>query len=680
MAKKKKYVSLHVVNMKNCKTPSYTEMMPNILTTLKHKSDPHPVISGNNDLSSVAKKIYDRIFLLNLRNKPSSMKQPLGLLTQEVVRGGQSEEDISKKGIDPKLSVSPKLRPAKVALKKFTELLNELNPSTWEKLLPTIKGFRMNYEKRLLEITDLIYDKAIEEPNLLPVYAKLCRVLWYRKVPCASNPSGTTNFRAFMLARVLKEFEKANTNTAGAKTEKEEVKSAETVQHNSVDDPQENHRINTVFKETEKLEITLGEKNGSKHTFANIKFMAELFKVKLVAVHVIHDCIVWLLDQNEDESALECLCSVLVTIGKELETPNERPTANPKYLEDISSYYRALEAILNFTEMSNRVRALIREVIDMRNSGWLSRHDNSFVKIEQDPSECEEQDLKNDRQFKNSSKCLDDFSRIVDNAFQNGEGTERAKLEIEQIPETPKVDQKPAASAEAGEKVCPLVQEAATSSGIEIVLDEGETRGGESSVGHKRENGTARLENEKTYDDVGYVGDVSCESPTEKSSCNAFQQSLKQYLREENQSTTDEVCIWIQKEYVGEVDATFIRALMTCIIETSIEGSGMESKLNHAVFKQRVEVLRRYVGKVNDRELQVLTVVQTLLNKCQHPEGLIRSIFETLCNGEVISEASVQSWVFEANPSLLEENLDSLGMKLLVWFNELVIETEQTHN
>lgn len=57
--------------------------------------------------------------------------------------------------------------------------------------------------------------------------------------------------------------------------------------------------------------------------------MAELFKVKLVAVHVIHDCIVWLLDQNEDESALECLCSVLVTIGKELETPNERPTANP---------------------------------------------------------------------------------------------------------------------------------------------------------------------------------------------------------------------------------------------------------------------------------------------------------------------------------------------------------------
>lgn len=47
----------------------------------------------------------------------------------------------------------------------------------------------------------------------------------------------------------------------------------------------------------------------------------------------------------------------------------------------------------------------------------------------------------------------------------------------------------------------------------------------------------------------------------------------------------------------------------------------MESKLNHAVFKQRVEVLRRYVGKVNDRELQVLNLVQTLLNKCQHPEG-----------------------------------------------------------
>ncbi|KAI9561363.1 hypothetical protein GHT06_012320 [Daphnia sinensis] len=674
MAKKKKYASLHVVNMKNCSTPSNTETTPKILTTLKHKSDPHPVISKIDDKSSEAKKIYDRIFLLNLRNKPSSMKQPRGLLIQEVVRVGQNEEDVSKKAIEPKSSVSPKLMP--VALKKFTELMNELNPSTWEKLLPTISGFRINTAKLLWEITGVIYDKAIEEPNMLPFYANLCRFLWFRKVSYVSNPSKTTNFRAMMLSRVLKEFEKTYTSTTGVKTEKEEVKSGETVQPNSVDNPQENQRIDSVCKEMKKLEITPGEKSGREHTFTNIKFIAELFKMKLVAAHVMHDCIVWLLDQNEDESALECLCSVLVAIGKELENPKERPTANPRYLEDIHSYYRTLEAILDKTEISDRVRALIQNVIDMRNNGWLSREDNkSSIKIQQDPSEFEEQDLKKDLSFEKDSSLIDDFSRHAKNALQNGEGTEHAKQEIEQISETPKIDQKP--SSKADEKVCPLVQEAATPSVIKIIVDDKETRGDVPNGGHKRENGTARVEDVETNDDSGCV---LCESPTEKSNYKAFQQRLKQYLREETQSTTDEICIWIQKEYVGEVDSTFIRALMTCIIETSIEGSGMESKLNHAVFKQRVEVLRRYVGKVIDREVQVVSVIQTLLNKCQHPEGLIRSILETLGNGHVISEASVQSWVFEANPSLLEENLDSLDIKLLVWFNELVMEAEQAHD
>ncbi|XP_059350784.1 uncharacterized protein LOC130693595, partial [Daphnia carinata] len=589
MAKKKKYVSLHTVDMKNCTTLSCTETMPNVLSTLKHKSDPHPVISEINDLNTDTKKLYDRIFLLNLRNQPSSMKQPLGFLTQEVLRIGhseapkmryldydslvirkRSEDDIRKRQNSANSNTQKENRltnvpdsPVNVALKKFIELLNELNPSTWKKLLPMIKASRINSAKRLSEITNLIFDKAIENPNLLSVYAKLCRVLWFRKVPCASSPSGTLYFRTMMLARVLKEFEKAKTNTIGAKTEKEEIKKAETVQSNSIDDPQENQRINSIFKETKKGEL---EKNGRKDTFANIKFIAELFKVKLVAIHVINECIVWLLSQNEDESALECLCSVLVAIGKELETPNERPTANPKYSEAISSYYHTLEAILDKNVISDRVRALVRDVIDMRNSGWLSRHENSLIKIEQDPNESEEQGLITDLSFEKPSNFIDDLSH-KGNILQNGEGVEHTKQEIGQILETLEAYHKPAASVEADETSCSLLQEAATLSGIEILFDDRETRGGELNGGHKRQNDTASLEAMKT------CGDVSCESPTEKLSTNAFQQRLKQYFQEENKSTTDEICIWIQKEYVGEIDSTFIRALMTCIIETSIEGN-----------------------------------------------------------------------------------------------------------
>lgn len=36
-----------------------------------------------------------------------------------------------------------------------------------------------------------------------------------------------------------------------------------------------------------------------------------------------HQCILRLLSQPEDEESLECLCRLLSTIGKELETPGQ---------------------------------------------------------------------------------------------------------------------------------------------------------------------------------------------------------------------------------------------------------------------------------------------------------------------------------------------------------------------
>lgn len=52
-------------------------------------------------------------------------------------------------------------------------------------------------------------------------------------------------------------------------------------------------------------------------------------------------------------------------------------------------------------------------------------------------------------------------------------------------------------------------------------------------------------------------------------------------------------------------------------------GSGVQSKLNHAIFKQCVEIVRLYVDKVDDSELQVLFVLQTLLSQHQHWEGAL---------------------------------------------------------
>ena len=48
-------------------------------------------------------------------------------------------------------------------------------------------------------------------------------------------------------------------------------------------------------------------------------FLGELFKVGVLTVTIMYDCIEYLLRDKTDEENLECLCCLLHTIGKELD-------------------------------------------------------------------------------------------------------------------------------------------------------------------------------------------------------------------------------------------------------------------------------------------------------------------------------------------------------------------------
>nr|CAH0113663.1 unnamed protein product [Daphnia galeata] len=145
-----------------------------------------------------------------------------------------------------------------------------------------------------------------------------------------------------------------------------------------------------------------------------------------------------------------------------------------------------------------------------------------------------------------------------------------------------------------------------------------------------------------------------------------FQHSLEKYLRDATHLTTDDVCSWIQEQYVGDVNPAFIRALVTAVTESSIEGRGTESKLNNTVLKHWTEVLRRYVDNIPDRELQLLYAVQTLVTKRQHPKGLIQGIFETLYDSNVVSEEGFETWALVDDP--LEREGKAVALKMIKSF------------
>lgn len=72
--------------------------------------------------------------------------------------------------------------------------------------------------------------------------------------------------------------------------------------------------------ERERLQEELEEAKDKarRRSIGNIKFIGELFKLKMLTEAIMHDCVVKLL-KNHDEESLECLCRLLTTIGKDLD-------------------------------------------------------------------------------------------------------------------------------------------------------------------------------------------------------------------------------------------------------------------------------------------------------------------------------------------------------------------------
>ena len=66
-----------------------------------------------------------------------------------------------------------------------------------------------------------------------------------------------------------------------------------------------------------------------RRSMGNIRFIGELYKLKMLTSRIMHECLRKLTKVHSDEEALECLCRLLTTVGKDLETEtHERIVAN----------------------------------------------------------------------------------------------------------------------------------------------------------------------------------------------------------------------------------------------------------------------------------------------------------------------------------------------------------------
>ncbi|XP_025830115.1 eukaryotic translation initiation factor 4 gamma 3 isoform X2 [Agrilus planipennis] len=260
--------------------------------------------------------------------------------------------------------------------RKVRGILNKLTPQKFQTLLGQIQSLTIDTCERLQGVIDLVFEKAVDEPNFSVAYALLCRELALMQVPNSEevrkkDGQEYVNFRKLLVTRCQREFEK-----------------------NSVDEEERNSKVKEIEecadpekKKELQLELEEYDRRLRMKSVGNIRFIGELYKQQMLTGNIMVRCILNLLE-DKDEESLECLCKLLSTIGKELETKNV----------DLNPYFNTMKEIVDkkHGKISSRVRFMLQDVIDLRNAKWVPRRQDMKPKtIDQIQQEAESEHMTN---------------------------------------------------------------------------------------------------------------------------------------------------------------------------------------------------------------------------------------------------------------------------------------------
>ncbi|XP_043492134.1 eukaryotic translation initiation factor 4 gamma 3-like isoform X5 [Polistes fuscatus] len=261
--------------------------------------------------------------------------------------------------------------------KRVRSVLNKLTPQKFSTLVEQVRALNIDTQERLQGVINLVFEKAVDEPSFSVAYALMCKELAMIEASGndksgAKQTESSVNFRKLIISRCQKEFEK---NPIDEVTRTNKLKEID-----ECTDPEK--------KKDLLLQLEEEERRIRIKSVGNIRFIGELYKQGMLTTSIMHRCIIHLLDQN-DEDSLECLCKLLTTIGKDLESKS-------KY-EEMQEYFCKMSEIVcrrGQSKISSRIRFMLQDVIDLRANKWVPRRDDSNPKtIDQIQKEVESERL-----------------------------------------------------------------------------------------------------------------------------------------------------------------------------------------------------------------------------------------------------------------------------------------------
>ncbi|CAK8692845.1 unnamed protein product [Clavelina lepadiformis] len=254
---------------------------------------------------------------------------------------------------------SPSGKSEKV-LREVRSILNKLTPQKFSPLMQKFQQLPINSEQRLREVVDLIFETAINDPMYCEAYANMCRTMSQLRIttPATSGQSqqqtAIVEFRKVLLTRCQREFEKDRQDEEVLSKLRQKLEEATTLE--------------TKQQCKEKLEVA--ETKERRRMLGNIRFIGELFKLKMLTESIMHNCVMSLFKGRNDES-LESLCRLLTSIGKDLDHVKGKPR--------MDQYFQQIDKVIREKKTSSRVRFTLQDVVDLRKSNWVPKAVQALV-------------------------------------------------------------------------------------------------------------------------------------------------------------------------------------------------------------------------------------------------------------------------------------------------------------
>ncbi|KAL5007496.1 hypothetical protein ScPMuIL_016302 [Solemya velum] len=236
-----------------------------------------------------------------------------------------------------------------IVFRRVRGILNKLAPEKFDKLSLELLNVGIDSQVILKGIILLIFEKALDEPKYSSMYAQLCHRLCEDAPNFEPQNSNITTFRRLLLNKCQDEFEN---------------RSKATEVYDRKDAPLDD-------EEMEQYHI------AKRKMLGNIKFIGELGKLEMLHETILHTCIKQLLEKKKNlplrdmAEDLECLCQIMRTVGKRLDTSKAKTWMN--------QYFERVSYLADRNEMPSRIRFMLQDVMELRANRWNPRRASSEI-------------------------------------------------------------------------------------------------------------------------------------------------------------------------------------------------------------------------------------------------------------------------------------------------------------